>query len=36
VKREKPELLQEKVTAIVYSDNMRPKATSKTIAELMG
>jgi hypothetical protein len=36
VKRERPELLQERVTATVYSGDMRPKATSKTIAELMG
>jgi hypothetical protein len=35
VKREKPALLQERVTATVYSGNMKPKATSKPIAELM-
>src|SRR5207237_9335488 len=35
IKREHPELLQEKVTAIVYSGNMKPKATTKTISELL-
>ena len=35
VKRESPELLQEKVTATVSSGNMRPQKTVKTIAELM-
>jgi hypothetical protein len=35
MKRERPQLLQERVTATVYSGNMKPKATSKTIAELM-
>jgi hypothetical protein len=35
VKRERPELLQQMVTATVYSGNMKPKVTSKTISELM-
>jgi len=35
-KREHPELLLEKVTATVYSGNMKPKVTTKTIAELLG
>ncbi len=35
VKRQSPELLQEKVTATVYSGNMKPKKTVLTIAELM-
>lgn len=34
VKRENPEQLEEKVTATVYSGNMRPRKTVKTIAEL--
>ena len=35
VKRENPELLNEKVTATVFSGNMKPKVTFKTIAQLM-
>ncbi len=34
IRREEPQLLQEKVTAIVSSGSMKPKVTSKTIAEL--
>ncbi len=34
VKRENPELLQRQVRAIVSSGRMKPKATTKTIAEL--
>jgi hypothetical protein len=34
VKRENPEQLEERVTATVYSGNMRPRRTVKTIAEL--
>jgi hypothetical protein len=36
VQREAPERLKEKVTATAFSGNMRPKAATKTIAELMG
>jgi hypothetical protein len=34
MKRESPEQLEEKVTATVYSGNMRPRSTVKTISEL--
>ena len=34
VKREHPELLQESITATVYSGSMRPSVTAKTLAEL--
>jgi hypothetical protein len=35
-KREYPEQLQEKVIATVFTGNMQPKTTTKTIAELLG
>jgi len=34
VKREHPELLQEKITATVYSGSMTPSVTTKTLSEL--
>jgi len=34
VKREHPELLQEKITATVYSGGMTPSVTTKTLSEL--
>lgn len=34
IKREHPELLQEKITATVYSGNMTPSVTTKKLAEL--
>ena len=36
IQREVPEQLQEKVTATVFSGNMKPKKTVMAIAELMG
>jgi hypothetical protein len=36
VQRETPERLKEKVIATAFSGNMRPKAATKTIGELMG
>jgi hypothetical protein len=36
VRREFPGQLQEKVTATVFSPNMKPKKTVMTIADLMG
>jgi hypothetical protein len=35
IKRQQPDLLQEKVTATVFSGNMKPKTTELTIAEMM-
>lgn len=35
IKRESPELLEQKVVATVFSGNMKPKSTSKRIAELL-
>jgi len=35
VKRERPDQLRDTVTASVYSGNMKPRVTSKTIADLM-
>jgi hypothetical protein len=35
-KREHPELLQKKVIATVYTGNMKPKVTTKTVSELLG
>jgi hypothetical protein len=35
MKRQHPELLEEKVTATVFSGNMKAKPTEHTIAELM-
>lgn len=34
VKREHPELLQEKITATVYSGSMTPRVTTKTLSQL--
>jgi len=36
MKREHPEQLEQKVTATVYSGDMKPRKTVRTIAELMG